>query len=96
MRCAYQVVVAVVPGRVAAFETGARVISATRLKERDVMNFNNLVSYLRAKLLRNDSGQDLLEYGLLMALIAIFAMGAVSVVGNTVNTVFWQSIATNF
>ncbi len=31
-----------------------------------------------------------------MALIAIFAMGAVSAVGNTVNTVFWQSIANNF
>ena len=28
--------------------------------------------------------------------IAIFAMGAVSTVGNTVNTVFWQSIANNF
>jgi len=48
------------------------------------------------RLNRADEGQDLLEYGLLMALIAIFAMGAVSVVGNTVNTVFWQSIASNF
>jgi Flp pilus assembly pilin Flp len=48
------------------------------------------------RLNRADEGQDLLEYGLLMALIAVFAMGAVSVVGNTVNTVFWQSIASNF
>lgn len=51
---------------------------------------------LNARLHRADEGQDLLEYGLLMALIAIFAMGAVSTVGNTVNTVFWQSIANNF
>jgi Flp pilus assembly pilin Flp len=45
---------------------------------------------------RTDDGQDLLEYGLLMALIAVFAMGAVSVLGNTINTIFWQSIAANF
>jgi len=51
---------------------------------------------LNARLNRADEGQDLLEYALLMALIAVFAMGAVSVVGNTVNTVFWQSIASNF
>ena len=51
---------------------------------------------LNVRLNRADEGQDLLEYGLLMALIAIFAMGAVSTVGNTVNTVFWQSIANNF
>jgi Flp pilus assembly pilin Flp len=51
---------------------------------------------LSVRLTRADEGQDLLEYGLLMALIAIFAMGAVSTLGNTVNTVFWQSIANNF
>jgi Flp pilus assembly pilin Flp len=44
----------------------------------------------------SDEGQDLLEYGLLMALIAVFAIGAVSAVGNTINTVFWTSIASNF
>ena len=88
MRCAYQVVVAVVPRGVAAFETGARVISATRLKERDVMNFNNLVSYLRAKLLRNDSGQDLLEYALLVALIALVCVVAITSTGTGVNSIF--------
>jgi Flp pilus assembly pilin Flp len=51
---------------------------------------------LSARLNRADEGQDLLEYGLLMALIAIFAMGAVQTLGNMVNTVFWQSIASNF
>ena len=41
----------------------------------------------------SEDGQDLLEYGLLCALIAIIALGAVTVVGNTINTVFWSAIA---
>jgi pilus assembly protein Flp/PilA len=45
---------------------------------------------------RSEDGQDLLEYGLLAALIAIVAIGAVTTVGNTINTVFWQVIASNF
>jgi Flp pilus assembly pilin Flp len=51
---------------------------------------------LDMRLRRTDDGQDLLEYGLLMALIAVFAIGAVSALGNTINTIFWQSIAANF
>jgi Flp pilus assembly pilin Flp len=47
-------------------------------------------------LARGEEGQDLLEYALLMALISIFAMGAVATLGNTINTIFWQSIASNF
>jgi Flp pilus assembly pilin Flp len=51
----------------------------------------------RTKRLRSlDEGQDLLEYGLLAALIAIVALGAVTAVGQTVYTVFWKSIQTNF
>jgi Flp pilus assembly pilin Flp len=42
---------------------------------------------------RSEDGQDLLEYGLLAALLAVVAIGAVTVVGNTINTVFWQTIA---
>lgn len=45
---------------------------------------------------RSEDGQDLLEYGLLAALIAVIAIGAVTVVGNTINAVFWTSIANNF
>jgi Flp pilus assembly pilin Flp len=45
---------------------------------------------------RSEDGQDLLEYGLLMALIAIFALGAVGMVGTTISNVFWSSIANNF
>jgi pilus assembly protein Flp/PilA len=88
MRCAYQVVVAVVPRRVAAFETGARVIMATCLKERDVMNLQNLVTYLRAKLMLDESGQDLLEYALLVALIALVCVGVITSTGSGVQTIF--------
>ena len=45
---------------------------------------------------RSEEGQDLLEYGLLAALIAIIALGAVQAVGNTINQVFWTTIASNF
>jgi len=45
---------------------------------------------------RSEEGQDLLEYGLLMALIGVLAIGAVTTLGNTVNTVFWQVIGNSF
>jgi pilus assembly protein Flp/PilA len=48
------------------------------------------------RLIRRGDGQDLLEYGLLAALIAIVALAAVTTVGNTINTVFWQAIAQAF
>ncbi len=40
-----------------------------------------------------EDGQDLLEYGLLAALIAILAIGAVATVGQTILNVFWKTIA---
>jgi Flp pilus assembly pilin Flp len=52
----------------------------------------NIVSFV-AKRARSDDGQDLLEYALLCALIALVAFGAVQTVGNTINTVLWQVIA---
>ena len=45
---------------------------------------------------RSEDGQDLLEYGLLAALIAVIAIGAVSSVGNVIHTVFWTTIASSF
>jgi len=55
-------------------------------KERDVMN---LITYLRT-LLRNDSGQDLLEYALLVALIALVCVGVVTSAGGGVQSIFSQ------
>lgn len=45
------------------------------------------------RLRRSDDGQDLLEYGLLAALIALVALGAVGTVGDTIQSVFWSAIA---
>jgi pilus assembly protein Flp/PilA len=45
------------------------------------------------RLLNGESGQDLMEYGLLMALIAIVAIGAITNVGVTIRDVFWNVIA---
>lgn len=40
-----------------------------------------------------EDGQDLLEYGLLVALISLIALGAVSRLGVVITTVFWDAIA---
>jgi pilus assembly protein Flp/PilA len=88
MRCAYQGVVAVVPRRVTAFETRSACPRGARLKERDVMNLKNLTFYLRAKLGIDESGQDLLEYALLVALIALVSVGVITTAGTEVKTIF--------
>jgi pilus assembly protein Flp/PilA len=38
--------------------------------------------------IRETEGQDLLEYALLVALIALVAVGAVTAAGTSVNTIF--------
>jgi Flp pilus assembly pilin Flp len=47
----------------------------------------SLFTYLRA-FVRNDEGQDLLEYALLVALIAIVCIIAVGATGTNVNAIF--------
>ena len=42
-------------------------------------------------ILRNDEGQDLIEYAMLVALIALFCVGAVTFAGETVSGLF-QSV----
>jgi Flp pilus assembly pilin Flp len=44
------------------------------------------------RLVLRDGGQDLLEYALLMALIAIVCLVGVTSVGQTIQTVFWDGI----
>lgn len=41
----------------------------------------------------DETGQDLLEYAMLVALIVLVAVGAVGTVGNTISTLFWNVIA---
>ena len=55
-----------------------------------------LLRIANRKFARSDDGQDLVEYGLLAALIAVVAVGAVSVFGQTIYNVFWKSIESNF
>jgi Flp pilus assembly pilin Flp len=45
------------------------------------------------RLVLRDEGQDLIEYGLLAALIAIVAVAGMTVLGQTIFTTFWQNIA---
>ena len=45
------------------------------------------------RLVYRDEGQDLLEYGFVMALIAIAAILAVSGVGDVIDTLWWGPIA---
>ena len=47
----------------------------------------DLINRLRA-LARGDEGQDLLEYALLVALIALVAVGAITLAGQNVNVIF--------
>jgi Flp pilus assembly pilin Flp len=44
------------------------------------------------RLVSNETGQDLIEYGLLAALIAVVAMVSVSALGDTIYNVFWKQI----
>jgi Flp pilus assembly pilin Flp len=53
---------------------------------------NRFVMFV-ANRVRREDGQDLLEYALLCGLIALVALGAVTAVGNQINTVLWQVIA---
>jgi Flp pilus assembly pilin Flp len=49
---------------------------------------------IAARLRRHkDDGQDLIEYALLVALIAIVAIAGVSAVGSAVMSSFWSVIA---
>ncbi len=45
---------------------------------------------------RQESGQGLIEYGLLGALIALVAIGAVRSVGGQVNSSLWEPLAASF
>ena len=44
------------------------------------------------RLASRTDGQDLLEYGLLAALIAVVAVAAISNLGQTIYTLFWRDI----
>jgi Flp pilus assembly pilin Flp len=59
--------------------------------------FKRITNRLWRRFARPVSGQDLLEYALLCALIALAAVGAITQVGSTIQSVLWDAIdaATN-
>jgi pilus assembly protein Flp/PilA len=52
----------------------------------------SMINFVKA-FVNREEGQDLLEYALLVALIALFAIGAVQMAGGSVQTIF-ENIAT--
>jgi Flp pilus assembly pilin Flp len=54
---------------------------------------NAVDNWLKRVALDEESGQDLLEYALLVSLVVLVAVGAVTAVGTTINTVFWTYIS---
>ena len=47
---------------------------------------------LLRRLTQLEDGQDLVEYGLLVSLIAVAAVAAVGLLGDHLNRFFWQAI----
>ena len=45
------------------------------------------------RFVERDKGQDLLEYGLLVALITLITVASVTAIGKTIGSVFWGYIA---
>ena len=50
-----------------------------------------VVALVHRLVFRRDDRQDLIEYGLLVALIAVVAIAVVTAVGTTINTLFWET-----
>jgi Flp pilus assembly pilin Flp len=45
------------------------------------------------RLVKGDDGQDLIEYALLASLVALAAVGGMTVLRQTIDEVLWQGIA---
>jgi pilus assembly protein Flp/PilA len=67
----------------------SRIAGNNALTEEEVMD--RFVALVKS-FTRQEEGQDLLEYALLVALIALVAIGAVTAAGGSVQTIF-QNIA---
>ena len=54
-----------------------------------------LVKMAIGRLILRDEGQDLMEYGLLAALIAVVAIASIATLGDTLYNFFWKSIGSS-
>jgi Flp pilus assembly pilin Flp len=66
------------------------------MTHREHEGMSTLSLYRRTRGRDCEDGQDVLEYALLASLIAILAIGAMSTIGNTIKTVYWDVIASAF
>ena len=66
-----------------------RVAFAAHLKEAEMLYLVSLMNSFR----RDEDGQDLLEYALLVALIAIVAVASVTAAGGKVSAIFTSIVA---
>jgi Flp pilus assembly pilin Flp len=69
------------------FHSYGQVESTTNMM-RDAVRF-----LLKRRGLDQESGQDLIEYALLVSLVVLVAIGAVTAVGTTIDSVFWTYIS---
>jgi Flp pilus assembly pilin Flp len=97
MAMAHQTAESFTPQRVAEPSTGAPAPSAVLPSvnggdQAGSSSSPGLVAAVR-RFARTEDGQDLLEYGMLVVLIAGAAVVAVERVGSTINAVLWQAIA---
>jgi Flp pilus assembly pilin Flp len=65
-----------------------------KIHEDVAMNWQSIARRAQ-RLRRRDDGQDLVEYGMLAALIAIAALTAVNGLASVIKTQFWD-VAANF
>jgi Flp pilus assembly pilin Flp len=56
------------------------------------MYTKEVVAWISARVDAED-GQDLLEYGMLTSLIAMFLIGALTAAGHQINNVLWAAVA---
>jgi pilus assembly protein Flp/PilA len=77
---------------IAASVTAFRTLGVARRHDAREERVMALVNYVRS-FAKDESGQDLLEYALLVALIALVAFGAIQLAGTSVNNIF-NNIAT--
>jgi Flp pilus assembly pilin Flp len=52
-----------------------------------------LVARLTMRLVRDEAAQDLIEYALLVGLVALVAVIGVTQVGEAVNNVLWRAVS---
>jgi Flp pilus assembly pilin Flp len=48
------------------------------------------MNYLLRKLWRDDEGQDIAEYAVMLAVILVLVVGTVRLVGSNANNAFWS------